>query len=156
MIHFDIPKSFEGYYQGTCAGRRDAVISSHHLVCAETGRAGRDGHASRCVLYYSAEDKARINNLVGKSFNARQRRGEQGYAPVPSQRAPDSISALLAYAENVKLCRHVSICTIDHFFTLLLRSELTTCSPRSLLWRKGQPGRRRFLLLSTVRRLQEP
>jgi hypothetical protein len=34
-----------------------------------------------------------------------------GDCPEPSQRAPESIQALLAFAENVKTCRHVSICT---------------------------------------------
>ncbi|KAM5533615.1 hypothetical protein V8D89_012728 [Ganoderma adspersum] len=91
IIHFDLPKSFEGYYQ-------------------ETGRAGRDGLPAKCILFYSREDAGRVKHWVSDSHSKRVVRAESDNGPEPSQRASDSLSALLNFAENVNLCRHVLIC----------------------------------------------
>ena len=45
VIHYDVPKSLEGYYQ-------------------ETGRAGRDGGEGRCIAFYTNKDLQKLEKLM--------------------------------------------------------------------------------------------
>ncbi|GAW01067.1 ATP-dependent DNA helicase [Lentinula edodes] len=91
VIHYDIPKSFEGYYQ-------------------ETGRAGRNGVPSKCILYYSREDLSEVRRWVTDSHSSRVQKAEDLRFPAPSQRSISSLEKLAQYAENTDVCRHISIC----------------------------------------------
>jgi ATP-dependent DNA helicase RecQ len=74
VIHHDLPKNIEGYYQ-------------------ETGRAGRDGLPSDCLLLFSAGDVAKQTHFIDEMSN-----------PQEQQAARNQLRQMLHYAESAS-CR---------------------------------------------------
>ncbi len=74
VIHYDLPQSLEGYYQ-------------------ETGRAGRDGLHSECILFFSYGDKSKIEYFIS-----------QKESPEEKEVATFQLRQILNFAE-VKTCR---------------------------------------------------
>jgi len=74
VIHYDLPKSIEGYYQ-------------------ETGRAGRDGLKSDCILFFSYGDKRKVEYFIDQKEDENEK-----------QIAYKQLRELVSYCEG-NVCR---------------------------------------------------
>ena len=78
IAHYDLPKTLEGYYQ-------------------ETGRAGRDGLPSECVLYFAAGDRAKFTRFIDEIEDPSER-----------ERAHQKLDQMIAYGE-ARTCRRAFV-----------------------------------------------
>lgn len=116
VIHYDMPKNLESYYQ-------------------ETGRSGRDGLKSDCILFFSYGDKSKIEYFIEQKENPRER-----------QIAYDKLHQLIHYAEShvcrrkilleyfgeaypVENCQHCDNCQKDRqtFDGTVIAQKLLSC-----------------------------
>jgi len=116
VIHYDMPKNLESYYQ-------------------ETGRSGRDGLRSDCILFFSYGDKSKIEYFI-----------EQKEDPKERQIAYDKLHQLIHYAEShvcrrkiileyfgetyaVENCQHCDNCLKDRkiFDGTVIAQKLLSC-----------------------------
>lgn len=94
VIHGDLPKTMENYYQ-------------------ESGRAGRDGEAAKCILLYSRGDIPKMTYFIDKIEN-----------DLIKKQAYRSLDKMAAYA-SVQSCRRKSI--LAHFGEVLGEDNCGSC-----------------------------
>ena len=109
VVHYDLPKTLEGYYQ-------------------ESGRAGGDGDPARCTLFFGASDIRTSEFLIQQKMDP-----DTGAALEVEQRiARQQLRQVLNYAESTECRRAIQLRYLGEGFAAPCGACDNCCEPRTL------------------------